>query len=373
MTRPLKQLLEVSPDERALRAGWEAIEARLPRSPGRRRARWLALGGAAAAVAIAIVIVVVARSPGDRAIAGGALALADGHPLPTELTADAELSDGSQIAIARGQLELLDSEPAAVRWLLATGTARFAIPPGGPRRWTIDAGVAQVEVVGTVFTVARTPTGIEVSVERGVVVVRGDRVPGLVRRLQAGDALRIPAAITAHAAEPPAPVPAPAPADDLGAPAAPPALPAAPPRDDLATSDAPRAAASTGAGRAAPDQALPAVTPSTAPRGPATAPAGLAPAAPPPAAAEIALDRADDLRRRGDLAGAAAALDQLGDRPGDLLTAIARFTRARILIDLGRRGEAAADLERAIATGLPPALEARARARLAELTHGVPR
>jgi tetratricopeptide (TPR) repeat protein len=80
------------------------------------------------------------------------------------------------------------------------------------------------------------------------------------------------------------------------------------------------------------------------------------------------LARADGLRRRGDLAGAALVLDQIAEAPADPLNAIARFTRARILIELGRRSEAAADLRRAIAAGLPPALEARARARLAELT-----
>ena len=62
--------------------------------------------------------------------------------------------------------------------------------PGGPRRWQIECGLATVEVVGT-SSAARGPHGLRVGVERGVVLVRGERVVNHVRRLTAGESMEI--------------------------------------------------------------------------------------------------------------------------------------------------------------------------------------
>ena len=64
------------------------------------------------------------------------------------------------------------------------GGVRFEVEPDGPRRWTIETGLATVEVVGTVFEVERAPGAVDVRVERGVVVVRGERVPTIMREVE---------------------------------------------------------------------------------------------------------------------------------------------------------------------------------------------
>lgn len=296
--KPIKELLDTTPDERVVRRTWDAIDARLHRRSPR---RYVFAGLAAAACAL--LVFVKLRGGADTAL-----------DIPLDLTGTTTLADGSEIAVARGHLELIESSPKAVRMLAPDGDARFSITPGGPRKWTIDAGLVQVEVVGTIFRVARDASGVTVSVERGIVVVRGEHVPGLSQRLVAGGALHVAAEKTAVVA----PVPVPAPTPPVVAVDPPPVV--APPH----------------------------------------------PVAKPPTSAEL-LARADALRAKGDLAGAVVVLDAIGSTPGDPLAGMARFTRARVLVDLGRRAEAATDFERAIAAGLPAALEAKARARLAEL------
>jgi transmembrane sensor len=65
------------------------------------------------------------------------------------------------------------------------------VRPGGPRRWQIECGLATVEVVGTRFSCERTPGRLRVSVQRGVVIVRGERVADRARRLAAGESLDV--------------------------------------------------------------------------------------------------------------------------------------------------------------------------------------
>jgi transmembrane sensor len=79
------------------------------------------------------------------------------------------------------------------------------------------------------------------------------------------------------------------------------------------------------------------------------------------------LAEADRLRRAGDREGAIDVLARTADAADDRLAGVAWLTRARVLLQLGRTNEAAGDLRRAIAAGLPPALEAQARAQLEEL------
>lgn len=84
----------------------------------------------------------------------------------------------------------------------------------------------------------------------------------------------------------------------------------------------------------------------------------------PPDTAATLLAAADDLRRRGDLPAAAAVLGRAMALPGDPQAALAAYTRANVLDELGRAAESRAALRRALELGLPPALAARARARL---------
>jgi transmembrane sensor len=103
-----------------------------------------------------------------------------------------DLDDGSRVRLdPKTRLAPLENTSHSVVFLLGSGRASFDVRPGGPRRWSIEAGLATVEVVGTRFTVSRTQTQVTVEVERGVVLVRGERVPDRVQRLEAGGRLQI--------------------------------------------------------------------------------------------------------------------------------------------------------------------------------------
>src|SRR5262249_12554261 len=125
------------------------------------------------------------------------LALADGRPLvavaaPNDAPQSVALSDGSVIRLSPGaRVEPLENAPAAVSLMLTVGEADFDVHEHGPRRWTIECGLASVEVVGTRFTITRVPGELSIRVSRGIVLVRGERVPDRVRRLQAGGVLEV--------------------------------------------------------------------------------------------------------------------------------------------------------------------------------------
>jgi transmembrane sensor len=74
---------------------------------------------------------------------------------------------------------------------LQSGKAHFSVRPGGPRRWVIEAGIVQVEVVGTEFSVERVQSGARVEVTRGVVLVRSRELKDGVERLEGGGQLTV--------------------------------------------------------------------------------------------------------------------------------------------------------------------------------------
>ena len=94
--------------------------------------------------------------------------------------------DGSRIHLeAQSSLRVLSNGGGSFVTKLDQGGAVFHVTPGGPRRWIVEAGDVTVEVVGTVFSVNRDSEGVSVSVERGIVLVRG-QVPGGEVRLTRG-------------------------------------------------------------------------------------------------------------------------------------------------------------------------------------------
>jgi transmembrane sensor len=103
------------------------------------------------------------------------------------------LADGSRIeASADGAITARVNDGRALRLSLERGRARFDVQPGGPRRWTIDAGICEVEVVGTSFVVDRRGDGrVRVEVDHGRVRVRGEGVAGGEAILGAGDVLEV--------------------------------------------------------------------------------------------------------------------------------------------------------------------------------------
>src|SRR5262249_55365294 len=110
-----------------------------------------------------------------------------------EIGFDANLSDGSRLALApHTALLTLANGATEVALRFEGGQASFAVKPHGPRRWSIDCGLAEVEVVGTRFTIDRSPTRVRVEVEEGVVRVL-ERSSKHVQNLVRGESIEISA------------------------------------------------------------------------------------------------------------------------------------------------------------------------------------
>jgi transmembrane sensor len=317
---PLKRELEDPATEHEIRRIWSRVQERRAQSRARRELGVVARVGALG-VALALLALLVLRSGPFATRAPGPLLIGDAAPSVLDGRGGAvKLSDGSQIDFAPStKLEVVDNSGHAFVSVLHRGRATFDVEPGGPRRWTIEAGLASVEVVGTRFTVDRQPDSLEVSVERGIVLVRGERVPDRIQRLTAGQRLRV------SAEEPSA----------LAAPQAPPTAPAAP--NDTAASEAPS--------RAAP-----------APSGAATV------------GFEALLARADAERRAGNLSAAESTLAAaMNIAPDHGRAAVAAFTLGKLLLDgSGRPADAARAFSRAVTLGPPAAIAEDALARLVE-------
>lgn len=329
--RPLHRQLESSADEVRISRMWSRISARRERPPLPRRAAPVAIGVSLAAAAAALLLMLPRETPPSD---DAPLALASGAEVPAVEAADApralRFEDGSEIRLSTGaRLEPFQNDAARFGVLLTRGRARFSVTPGGPRRWVVEAGLATVEVVGTVFTVDRTGDALRVEVERGVVLVRGERVPDRVARLTAGEALSVTAA-------PEAPAPA-----------------AAAPEATAPEAAAPEAPA---------EEARPARVRAPAP--------DRSPPSEPPAEADVAalMASADAARARGDARAAASLYRRVSQRRGDPRAAIAAYTLGRLEMDeLRRPARARAAFTRALALGLPERLAAQARHRLTTL------
>lgn len=242
----------------------------------------------------------------------------DGVPLESALETTFEqpttidLDDGSSLIVAAGtKLSTLESSAARVALALRHGRVRLSVVHESGRRWSVEAGLATIEVTGTIFEVARDGEVVTVRVERGRVIVRSPTLSDGSQRLDSGDTLTLE-------------------------------LPDRPPPAE------PVAEASEGAlsrGRAA--------------RGPSRVPT------PEPSAAEL-LDAADTARRAGDLDRAMALLTTASRRVNDKDASVASLTRGRLALQLRRDDEAVRDLRYALALGLPTPLVELARARLVE-------
>jgi transmembrane sensor len=182
------------------RAWWRGVqERRERRSRARKRSAWMAAFVASVAAAVLAFSFESRRlAPAPAAPVAGALRIEgsdwgesgnpDGEPRSVQLT------DGSRIVLAPGaRVQPLENSGRSVVVLLREGRAVFDVKPGGPRKWSIEAGLATVEVVGTRFTVTRASDRVIVEVEHGVVVVRSERVANHVQRLVAGERLEIAA------------------------------------------------------------------------------------------------------------------------------------------------------------------------------------
>jgi len=220
---PFGAVLRDTVTEEQLAGVWRRVKAR--GEAHRVPVGWMlkgALAGGALATALTLAVQAVRApehgkiTPVAAAVRQAPLTLRGGGPLDaaalsaTATPRNVDLSDGSRLEVARdARLEPLVASASEVVLRLAEGSTLFDIVPGGPRRWTIEAGIASVEVVGTRFVVLRNPDRVRVDVERGVVLVRGLTVPDGVARVQAGGSIEVHAAPHATDGEPSASATAP--------------------------------------------------------------------------------------------------------------------------------------------------------------------
>jgi transmembrane sensor len=345
---PLKDTLRDPADEGALSRMWQGIDARFPRRRSSRSAAIIF----APVVAVAAGIAVVAFLRHDA----GPLRLANGDPIVAvdapAAGARLPMSDGSAIELAAGaRFEPIESSTSAFIGILERGTASFEVRPGGPRRWQIECGLATVEVVGTRFSCMREPDRLQVRVDHGVVLVRGERVPNRVRRLSAGESLEVFEVKAAPAAAAGA---AGGDVDDVTPPATP---------------DAPARAERAGGGRAGSATGWRELARSGHHREAfATLGAqGLRREAKRLGIADL-FQLADVARLSGHPADAVVPLQRIIDGfPSDPQAPLAAFALGRLeLDDLGRPQAAAAAFSRALELGAPQSVRDNVRARLEE-------
>lgn len=190
---PVRKALRSGLDDLAAGRMWRHIEHRRGAAlrGSRRIGAWALAAGAVLSVAILFVAL---RRPTE---ASGSLRLLGGIEIPamaspSQTPRSFAFSDGSRLALGpEGRLEVAENDGKAFVTILVAGSARFDVQPGGPRRWTIECGLATVEVVGTSFTIDREPGRLHVAVERGVVLVRGERVPERIQRLTPGQSIDV--------------------------------------------------------------------------------------------------------------------------------------------------------------------------------------
>lgn len=383
---PLGRYLDEGPDEAALDRLWRERQLRK-----QRHRSWLPMGLAVAAVAVVMVLVWPRAS--------GPLALVSGH-MPGGVSSTTErvaFDDGSVVTLDSGaRFAVKHNDGEHFDTVLEAGRVRLSVTPGGPRRWTIDCGIAKVIVVGTELVIDRKNDAVEVGVTHGRVLVQSTHLEGGEVAVGAGETVRVPVSGTTKSEVPATPRKA------LAAPSEPPApsresTPGEPrpaPVEPVLAPTPPSAAANLPAPTPAPEAVPRLVPPLPTPRAPTTG--RMAPEVVPPEPKPVPdegpepvpdsgaeptptperptaeptpgslLDAADTARRSGDILRAVALLEQfLTLAPNDYRAPLAAFTLGRLEADvLGRPARAAAAFERALPR-LPKALEADALARLA--------
>lgn len=175
---------------------WRGVQVRLQQRRSQRQP-------AKALLMAAAVLLVVGAYPASKrwsaappAKAAGPLLLSDGVRLPpSELAAmGADVSFDEQSALhasAGARVQILDNTASRFAVKQTGGKASYQVTPGGPRRWTVETPLGSVEVVGTSFTVDASEQSLSVSVEHGVVIVRGELVPEHAKRLEAGESIEV--------------------------------------------------------------------------------------------------------------------------------------------------------------------------------------
>lgn len=196
---PLVRVLKDGIEPGRLPRMWQEVSQGLGGSRAARGpAFWLGVGSGAAFGCVAIALAVLLVSAPRSSPPVGALMMDSGAPFSSldARTAprprEVRFQDGSSITGYPGSVvRAMAMTPTEVVLLVRQGRARFSVVPGGPRRWSVEVGIAAVEVVGTVFFVDRDQSRLVVTVDRGAVLVRSRAMPDGVRRVSAGEKAEI--------------------------------------------------------------------------------------------------------------------------------------------------------------------------------------
>jgi transmembrane sensor len=377
MDRRLRDELQEPFSQEDIHRGWSSLEARLP-ARGSDHTSWrpflaFAFAGAAATAAVLFwlqprptpppVASLVASEAGPLRRDGEATPLADFPGGTAGLRV--QLSDRSEVRTeGPAALRLLENSGTRFGVKQLRGRVHYEVTPGGPRRWSIDCALATVEVIGTAFWVEADEKRVRVQVERGVVLVKGERVPERVQRLGGGEVIEI------RADEPPPPGSAAPTASNAPAAGATPhdsASPTGRPANGAATNSAATNGGAADQGTAGPTTAWRELARRGAFK---DAYAQLGPGGVSGAASQASTDElfalADVARYSGHPREALAPLEQIAGR-GGAQGALAAFTLGRVRMDqLGDAGGAARDFERALALGLGGGLREDAEVRRIE-------
>ncbi len=220
---PIRELLQDPIDRDASDRLWTGIRARRARAARRARVAQVTAG-----LALAAAMALWARGRGgDHGGSGvssrgaGDLRLEDGSALGALASAarprTVVLSDRSRIELSAGASVDPEANTGAAFVARLRGAATFEVTPGGARRWSIECGHVTIDVIGTRFQVVDDGRShVRVSVEHGIVVVRGEAVPDHLRRLVDGQSLDVDESsdgAAARAARVPAAPAGPAPED----------------------------------------------------------------------------------------------------------------------------------------------------------------
>ena len=191
--RPIVTVLDRAIDETRIVLNWSRIEQKQQQRAALRQ-RLPMVAAAVVITTVGFVVGYVLRSE-ETVVSNQPLSL-ENQPMipvlavPSGSVADQQvvLSDGSKLTVAPGAtLEILENTGVRFKTILRDGWVRFNVVPYRERSWIIDAGIAEVRVVGTQFTVSRAHHRVTVSVHRGVVQVRPIPFEGALEELCAGE------------------------------------------------------------------------------------------------------------------------------------------------------------------------------------------
>ncbi|MBN2526002.1 MAG: FecR domain-containing protein [Deltaproteobacteria bacterium] len=168
-------------DEQRIVYNWQQIELKRTQKSRHPARTGLAMAAALVLVGIVASIGYIATRTPQSAAHGTPLSFEISQStrmiaVPSKATSERRipLSDGSIISLAPGtSLEVVDNTPNLFRTTLHQGWVRYNVVPGHKRTWEINAELCRVVVMGTQFTVNRTPSTVDVKVHRGTVQVLG--------------------------------------------------------------------------------------------------------------------------------------------------------------------------------------------------------